>query len=357
MEQKGKKSIRAILIRYNLTLVACFISNILVIIWLESIILNRTYQTKADAIWQLSLFLFLIILELFLLAVILGKKIKKEISKLSFVMKRLGSENLEVVIGNSDILEVDKLLRTLERMQKELTASLTKQWKAEEKKNACIAALAHDLKTPLTLIKGNTELLEETEQTKKQEVYTNNILKNIVKIQQYVDLVLFVMRSEKEIAYELQEVKISELISWMKVSFEMLANQKNVTLEYIIEEMEEELICDTFQLERAITNVVENAVDYAAEKGSGRVRLQILRKEALYIIVEDSGRGFQEEELCHSQDMFFEGDKSRSRKGHYGLGLYISTTILNKHGGSLKLGNSRELGGAKVELIIKGRKR
>ena len=74
--------------------------------------------------------------------------------------------------------------------------------------------------------------------------------------------------------------------------------------------------------------------------------------EQLFFVIEDSGKGFNKEELVKATQEFYQGDKSRSVKNHYGMGLYIASTLLKKQGGQLLLSNSEELGGAKVTCRI-----
>ena len=72
----------------------------------------------------------------------------------------------------------------------------------------------------------------------------------------------------------------------------------------------------------------------------------------MHFIIEDSGRGFSKEELTMATEEFYQGDKSRNSRDHYGMGLYIAQTFVNKHGGIINLSNSEYLGGARVELTI-----
>lgn len=83
------------------------------------------------------------------------------------------------------------------------------------------------------------------------------------------------------------------------------------------------------------------------------IRLSAQVKENnLIIIIEDSGRGFTEEELKYAKNQFFQGDKSRNRKNHYGMGLYITKNFVENHNGSVILENSEMLLGAKVTVIL-----
>ena len=70
------------------------------------------------------------------------------------------------------------------------------------------------------------------------------------------------------------------------------------------------------------------------------------------ISVTDEGTGFSKEALCHAQERFFMGDKSRTSNMHFGMGLYITSSIIKQHGGQLVLSNSKKTGGAQVIIKI-----
>ncbi|WP_082138011.1 ATP-binding protein [Clostridium sp. K25] len=74
--------------------------------------------------------------------------------------------------------------------------------------------------------------------------------------------------------------------------------------------------------------------------------------KSIQFIVEDSGKGFTKEEISFATEQFFQGDKSRNSKNHYGMGLYISKNLIEKHNGNIILQNSKTLGGAKVIIEV-----
>lgn len=98
-------------------------------------------------------------------------------------------------------------------------------------------------------------------------------------------------------------------------------------------------------------NNILNAVECCPR--SGKVLLYIDSNDKnVQFIAEDSGRGFTKEELHSATEQFFQGDRSRNSKNHYGMGLYIARKFLEKHNGKIILRKSEKLGGAKVILEI-----
>ncbi|NFL83865.1 GHKL domain-containing protein, partial [Clostridium botulinum] len=98
-------------------------------------------------------------------------------------------------------------------------------------------------------------------------------------------------------------------------------------------------------------NIITNAIDYCPVKGEILFSVDS-DNEYISFAIEDNGRGFTNEELDSATEQFYQGDKSRNSKNHYGMGLYITRNIIKKHGGNLILENSKEMGGAKVVIKL-----
>ena len=98
-------------------------------------------------------------------------------------------------------------------------------------------------------------------------------------------------------------------------------------------------------------NVVNNALDFSPLNGS--VYLSITGdNNNLRITITDTGNGFSREDLLHAQEQFYMADHSRSSNLHFGMGLFITKSIVQQHGGQLILGNSDKTGGAQVTIKI-----
>ena len=102
---------------------------------------------------------------------------------------------------------------------------------------------------------------------------------------------------------------------------------------------------------RAVMNMIQNAVEHTKENGI----IYIDAKEQdgrLTFIVEDSGSGFTKEALLHGTEQFFMDDTSRNGEAHYGMGLFFAKTVAEKYGGGIKLSNSENTGGERVEIFF-----
>ena len=108
-----------------------------------------------------------------------------------------------------------------------------------------------------------------------------------------------------------------------------------------------EFLADAILLERAIVNVIDNAVEYTPMHGTIKLLVEVA-KETISFLVIDSGVGFSEESMKRATQQFYTENTERSGK-HYGLGLYIAESVVKKHGGEIRLANSE---GAVVTIVI-----
>ena len=98
----------------------------------------------------------------------------------------VAKQNLDFEVGHSNIKEFEDVLLSFSRMKESLKASLEQQWEAEHMQKEQIAALAHDLKTPLTVIQGNADLISETELDEEQRLYAEYISSSSEQMQLYI---------------------------------------------------------------------------------------------------------------------------------------------------------------------------
>ena len=124
-----------------------------------------------------------------------GKRIKKQMQPVLDAIGQIKDQNLEYETSGSGIKEFDDCLSAIDDMRNALRESLEKQWKTEQEKNRQMSALAHDIKTPLTIVRGNAELLSETELTPEQKNNVTYVLNGTTQIQSYVKQLIDVTKS------------------------------------------------------------------------------------------------------------------------------------------------------------------
>lgn len=297
---------------------------------------------------------------LFICAVILfsksfRKRMLKEMKILKETTENIQMENLDFEIKSSNIIEINEVLSALDKMKAELQYSLNKQWKMEEMRKEQMAALAHDIKTPLTILRGNAELLEELKLDSEQEALIKDIINESAKMETYIKSLIEIMKSGKGVTLHKKEVNSQSFIESICEAGTSMARGKEIKFIKKAGEVPEVFLADEEALRRAIINVISNAVDYSPF--NGEILFNVDEHNGnLRFVVEDSGRGFSSEEINCAAEQFFQGDKSRNSKNHYGMGLYIAKEFITQHNGTIVLGNSEKIGGAKVTLEIPGRR-
>lgn len=280
-----------------------------------------------------------------------AKKISKQLNPLLEASEEIGKQNLDFQVKKSNIQEFNAILDSLDKMKVGLSESLRTNWREEEKKRNQISALSHDIKTPLSIIKGNSELLGETNLTKEQETYLNYIRKNTNRIGKYIETLMLVNKSNQANELNFNEIRSKEFVE----NIEKLAKEFTSTYKLnLLEDINYEndfLIVDLKNFERAFLNILSNAEEHSPKNSS--IELLISSKaDELQISILDQGHGFTGEDLLYATDQFYQGDKSRHSKENYGIGLFVAEQIIDMHGGNLVLENRTDEIGAKVSILL-----
>lgn len=286
-----------------------------------------------------------------IVAIRFGKVMNRKLSTLIFIANKVERQELDFEISTSGIKEVDVILRSLDQMRVAVKDALESQWKTEQKKNRQISALAHDLKTPLTLVRGNAELLLESELSEEQRKYTGYIESSSLQMQNYVHTLIEVTKSWQGYHFRPQKIECDVLVHEIKQQLKGLCTVHNLTAACECHYTIHEITADYDLLIRAIVNVLSNAVERTPT--GGKVLLSVTEEnDFLLFTVIDTGSGFSPEALKHGTEQFYMDDSSRTSKTHFGIGLYAANSIAQNHGGQLILNNSTETGGAKVTIKI-----
>jgi signal transduction histidine kinase len=312
-------------------------------------LLNK-YIPNAE-LFMMLLWIATFILEVLLLSKHFGTTLSKQMQILEHITQKIQIGTLDFQVEQSNIVEVNDVVTSLEKMKEELKASLKQQWKMEQNRKEQLSALAHDIKTPLTVLKGNVELLSETSLNEEQQQDISYMIQSTNDIELYISSLLSVIQSKNKIHQILKPIHTSEFIKLIAEKCYGLFAAKNIQLVIEQNNITEYFIADETLLLRAIMNVMDNAVEYSSE--NQKVLFTINgSEEHIQFIIEDSGRGFTKEELKLAKEQFYQGDKSRNSNNHYGMGLYIALNFVIQNNGSLILENSERLNGAKVTINI-----
>lgn len=298
------------------------------------------------------LFLVGLILEVFLIAASFGKKLTGKLRSLQSATEKIQNQDLNFSVESSGIYEIDNVLDSISTMKEALKTSLQEQWTLQQNRRDQISALAHDIKTPITVVKGNADLLLETDLTPEQKEYTGYITDSSRQMEQYLKTLLEISKAESGYSLKKERLNTAAFLETVKKQISALTAVRKLSLDFQSESLPQSFCADSDLIQRAILNIVSNAVDFSPEQGTLLFRAFSAGNSIRFQII-DSGTGFSAEALKNAAQQFYMGDKSRSSKAHYGMGLFIANTIVRQHGGRLCLENSEETGGGKVTVEIR----
>lgn len=211
---------------------------------------------------------------------------------------------------------------------------ITEMRSVEKIKKDFVVNVSHELRTPLTAIKGFVETLEEEIDDKNKHYldiikrHTDRLI-NIVK-----DLLVLSELEERGRTLELEEVNLKNMIERIFRIFDPIMSEKNITRELKIEDAIPPIKADSFKLEQALINLIDNATKYTER---GLIAISMKRSSSQVVIeVQDTGIGIPDEHISRIFERFYVTDKSRSRKlGGTGLGLSIVKHIVLLHNGTI----------------------
>lgn len=270
-------------------------------------------------------------------------KLKNPIEELALASRKIGQDNLEFHITYENKDEMGTLCREFERMREQLAKNNKKLWKIIEEEKALRAAIAHDIRSPLTVLKGYQEMLKEY--LSDENVDMDKAVKMLEESEKQIRRMdTFVETMRKMSSLDKREL-ISEKITGEQLKKEIQAeidiferqSEKCCVLFY--EEMKESFYGDKEVILEVTENLLLNALRYA--KQQIEIRLSVTREE-VRICVEDDGMGFGKN-IKEVTKPFYQQNMKDSLK-HAGLGMYISRLYCEKHGGRLLLENGENVG-------------
>ncbi len=280
-----------------------------------------------------------------------GRAMKEELEKLKMVTEKVRLGDLDFEKPDSKIREVDEVMDSMTKMKEALETSLKQQWSMEENRRQQVRALVHDIKTPLTVIRGNAQLLGESESLEESREYETYILQETDHIEQYIQVLQEMLKTEGILHPKREKVEIRKLSDEFAGRARTMASAKKQQLEVVISLQSDYIMNDRQLLQRVWENLLNNAVEYTPEGGNISIHITE-EKDRLHFQIEDDGPGFTEEDLRHGMEQFYQGDKSRSSRKHYGMGLFIVQSFVSSQGGRMTLSNSPELKGACVHVEL-----
>lgn len=272
-------------------------------------------------------------------------KLHNPIKNLNYASEKIANNDLDFHISTDSKDELGKLCMSYEKMRENLYNNNIKMWRMIEDKKTVNSALAHDIRTPLTILKGNTEILlkyipdkklSEDEIVEKLEIMQNNILR----LEDFLHDMNTIQQIE-QLEPKYQEINIEKLINELKENTNYLCMPKNINVLFYNEVKSQTAALDSNMIHEVYNNIINNAIRYAKNKITINIT-ELDRK--IKFKIQDDGEGFNKKALKEATHLYYKDTKEKS---HFGLGLYISKLLCEKHNGEIKILNNE---GAVVEF-------
>jgi two-component system sensor histidine kinase BaeS len=225
--------------------------------------------------------------------------------------------------------EIGKLAESFNQMSLDLA-------QATKARQQMTADIAHDLRSPLSVITGYAEALSDNKLPGNQEVY-NILLQETKHLDRLVDdLRLLSLADTGELPLTLQPTDPRALLERMVARHTVAAKQHQIELQIETGNNLPQVNVDVERMSQVLDNLILNAFRYTPEGGKLQLRA-VLTDGDVEIKVKDTGKGISPEDLPHIFDRFYRGDKSRQHNGETGLGLAIAKSIVEAHGGKISV--------------------
>jgi two-component system phosphate regulon sensor histidine kinase PhoR len=287
-----------------------------------------------------------------LLARRFSMSITKPLNEIAGEMQKLKDVNPEFNFKNYQYEEMNVIAQTTMQMAKSVKESMNRIEFEKIVRQEFFSNASHELKTPLTSIRGYIELLENgiISEEKMKKDFLSRIKKETEKMTNLINDILMISRLEtKEAEVVLTEVRLCPLVKEVCTSLEPLAAECNVTIEMNCRPLS--MTANSQQLQELFSNLITNAVKY--NKPGGKVYVTVTSEpNDIIIIIEDTGVGIPEESKQRVFERFYRVDKGRSKKmGGTGLGLSIVKHVVNYYNGTIEL-DSKLMEGTKFTVHL-----
>jgi signal transduction histidine kinase len=204
-------------------------------------------------------------------------------------------------------------------------------------KSEFVATVSHDLRSPLTLMRGYATMLEMVgELNDQQQGYVRKIISGVENMSRLVNNLLDLGRIEIGVGLQVENVSVRDIVERVVGALQLQANQKSIALGVEIEPgLQATLEADQALLHQGIYNLVENSIKYTPAGGQVRLRVHSTRGDVTFEI-RDNGIGIAPSDLPNLFQKFYRGKQREARAQHgTGLGLAIVRSIAERHGGKV----------------------
>ncbi len=274
------------------------------------------------------------------LGLVLFALLTKRFRTMTLVVGKFAAGNYDERIALRSADEVGELAHAFNHMADTIVANMDELKRTDTLRRELVANVSHDLRSPLASLQGYLEtilLRDEKLSAEERRRYLQIALDNTQMLGTLVSELFELSKLDaQQVQPQFESFALAELVQDVAMKFQPQAERQKIALHLALPEDSPRVHADLGLLERALSNLIENALRYTPEHGRVQVELRSGGNGAVRVLVADTGCGIPEEDLPNIFERFYRVEKSRGRSaGGAGLGLAIAKRILELHGSGI----------------------
>ena len=285
------------------------------------------------------------------------KGVVDPINELNLAMRKIKEGNFDYVLQTDAKGEIGDLYRNYEDMRLRLKESAEEKKQHEKQNKELISNISHDLKTPITAIKGYVEGIMDgvADTPEKMDKYIKTIYNKAIDMDKLInELTIYSGIDNNRIPYNFHRINVADYFGDCIEEVGLDLESKGFELNYSnVVDPETIVIADPEQMKKVINNIISNSVKYM-NKSKGVIDIRILDEvDSIRVEIEDNGKGIAQKDLQRIFERFYRTDASRnSAQGGSGIGLSIVKKIIEDHGGYI-WATSKEGEGTCMHFVLR----
>ncbi len=272
-------------------------------------------------------------------------KLKKPLDALDMASERIANNDLDFTVDYGSLDEMGRLCASFEKMRHSLQQNNRLMWRQMEQRKRLNAAFSHDLRTPLTVLKGYAEILQFPNDSFAVKETALTMSKHINRLERYAESMSTLQRME-DIVPNYQRIEINKFTDRSEQMVGMICQKAGKQHHFHSYLQSAAIFFDSEMFSQVMENLVSNAADHA--QSSVEVTLSEI-EDMLRVTVADDGAGFSADSLANAAEPYY--TESADKSNHFGLGLYICKLLCERHNGRLKINNTDK--GGEVTAFFK----
>lgn len=313
--------------------------------------INEKNANRFALFFSVSSWIYLCII----LIVIIVINIRQLLTKIQKEMNMVYHSSLYFNKNDNPPLQIKEFIETndlIEKMQSEIKNRIQNEKDQKKELMFQVSSAAHDLRSPLTVIRGNAEFLQSTEQTPQTMECLKDLEQASIQLNDYFNHFIQYSKTFYDHDFQLENISIKQVTHQLKEHITPLLprNTKFVFLNTVTPSTQIAIHPNLFF--RAITNIINNAIQHQQDNDA-KIQLTMSQENNRFVLtIWNNQSSFSKNVLQHAGNLFYKEDQARtpSQESHFGLGLSFVKRVMKLHNGTMHLENIHN--GAQVKLII-----